>query len=300
MKYKALGRKLLFPPVWLIALLVVLSGAGLGFVFLRDLSQSLAAYPIYVLSFYTVVVLSLFLSMVFPKQYRNLKGKVYANPLGNRYVTDAVFRTNVTLGLSLGVNLLYAGVNGGSYFLYRSAWFAILAVYYLILAVMRYLLLRYGAKTGIGRDLLGELRRSRLCAMILMTLNLVLSGAVLMILYQDKGYVYHGVLIYVMALYTFYITIQAIRNLVKYRKYNSPVMSTAKVISLTSALVSMLSLETAMLTQFGMDMTMESKWIMVAATGAGVSLVVITMSLYLIARANQRIREIKENLQGEP
>lgn len=60
------------------------------------------------------------------------------------------------------------------------------------------------------------------------------------------------------ALYTFYITTTAIIDIIKYRKYNSPVMSISKVIKLAAALVSMLFLETAMFAQFGADMAKES------------------------------------------
>ncbi len=47
--------------------------------------------------------------------------------------------------------------------------------------------------------------------------------------------------------------ITSVINVVKFRKYGSPIMSAAKVINLTAALVSMLSLETAMLAQLGGD-----------------------------------------------
>ena len=93
-----------------------------------------------------------------------------------------------------------------------------------------------------------------------------------------------------MALYTFYVTTHAVVDIVKYRKYNSPVMSTAKIITLSAALVSMLSLETAMFSQFGAEMAAENKRIMIAATGAGVSLVVLALSMWLIVRATREIR----------
>lgn len=47
-----------------------------------------------------------------------------------------------------------------------------------------------------------------------------------------------------MALYTFYVTIMAVVNLVRYRKYQSPAMSAAKAIQPGRGVVSMLSLET--------------------------------------------------------
>ena len=172
-------------------------------------------------------------------------------------------------------------------------WFVVLAVYYVILAVMRFLLVRYVRIHGLGKNRLGELRRARLCSYILLTLNFVLTGAVMMILYQNKGFEYHGILIYVMASYTFYITTHAIVDLIKYRKYHSPVMTTSKVIALSAALVSMLALETAMFSQFGGDSSPEVRRTMIVATGAGISVIVVTMAGYLIIRATKEIKKYK-------
>lgn len=171
-----------------------------------------------------------------------------------------------------------------------------LAVYYSIMAVMRFLLVRYARRNTLGSSVLGEWKWSRICACILLLINLTLSGAVLMMLYQNRGYDYPGVLIYVMAMYTFYSTSHAIVDIIKYRKLGSPIMSTAKIVSLCAALVSMLNLETAMFAQFGAEMAVENQQIMIAATGAGISIVVITLSIILIVRAT---KEIRRNKNGE-
>lgn len=294
MDWKKIGKKLLFPPIWSMIVLTVFSAIALAWVFVNGQEESPISYVIYVLAFYTLTVLCVFFSMVLPGRYRQIRQKIYDNPIGHKYMTDIVFRTHVSLYSSLGINILYVGVNILSFFLYGSMWFVVLAVYYGILAIMRFLLVRYVRKAGIGKDRLGELKRSRLCAMILLTVNFALSGAVLMILYQNKGFEYHGVLIYVMAAYTFYITTHAIIDLIKYRKYNSPIMTTTKVIALSAALVSMLSLETAMFSQFGADMAPENKWLMIALTGAGVSVTVVTMSIYMIVKSVKEIRKLKE------
>ena len=292
---KEFWKKLLFPPVWLTFILLVVSAAALPIVFVKGLSETPIAYGIYALSFYTVCVVSVFCAIVLPKQYKFIRGKIYDNPLGRRYMTDAAFKTHVKLYASLAVNLLYVGVNILSWFLYNSMWFVVLAVYYVILAVMRFLLVRYVRVNQIGENRLGELGRARVCSYILLLLNFVLTGAVMMILYQNKGFEYHGVLIYVMASYTFYITTHAIVDLLRYRRYHSPVMTASKVISLSAALVSMLALETAMFSQFGGHMATESKWLMIALTGAGVSIVVIAMSVYMIVKTTGEIKEIKKN-----
>ena len=287
MDWKKIGKKMLFPPVWIMMVLTVLSAVALVYIFLEGLEEFWIAYAVYVLAFYTLVVVCVFLGLVLPKRYKEIRQKIYNHPWGYRYMTDAAFRTHISLYASLGVSLLYAGVNVLSYVLYRSMWFVILAGYYIILAVMRFLLVRYVRKEGIGKNRLGELKSAIRCSYILLLVNFVLSGAVLMILYQDKGYEYHGVLIYVMAAYTFYMTTHAIVDLIKYRKYRSPVMTTTKIIALSAALVSMLALETAMFSQFGQDMAPENKWLMIALTGAGVSISVVTMSVYMIVKANK-------------
>ena len=114
-----------------------------------------------------------------------------------------------------------------------------------------------------------------------------------MILYQDRGYEYHGILIYAMAAYTFYITTHAIVNLIKARKYESPVITTARGINLSAALVSMLALETAMLSEFGKDVSAETRWIFLAATGAAVEIAVLLLSLFLLWKAKKQIRSLK-------
>lgn len=295
--WKRIARKALFLPGWLMILLTIICTSALIAVFLLGYDTHPIAYFVYVLSFYTLTADCIFLSVILPRFYRAVKKKIYDNKYGNRYMTDAAFKTHVSLYLSLSINLLYAAANIFSALLNRSSWFGVLAGYYIILAVMRFLLLRFVNRSGIGKDRYLEFRRSRLCGIILMTINLTLSGAVLMMLYQNRGYRYSGILIYVMAMYTFYVTIHSIVNIIKYRRYNSPVMSTAKIINLSAALVSMLSLETAMLTEFGSNESELFRRIMIASTGGGVSIIVVTMSIYMIVRATKEIHRMKQNAQ---
>lgn len=292
-------KKILFPPAWVMIVLTVLSAAALTFIFVKGLDESPVAYAVYVIAFYTLSVICIFFSMVLPKRYKAIKQRIYDNPIGHRYMTDVAFRTHISLYTSLVVNLLYAAINIVSFLLYRSVWFIVLSFYYVILAVMRFLLVRYVRRVNIGENRLGELKRAILCSSILLSLNFVLTGAVLMILYQNKGYNYHGMLIYIIAGYTFYITTHAIIDLVKYRKHGSPVMTTAKVIALSAALVSILNLETAMFSQFGADMSLEDQRLMIALTGAGVSIIVVTMSVYMIIKSAKEIKTLENNEYGK-
>ena len=68
-----------------------------------------------------------------------------------------------------------------------------------------------------------------------------------------------------------------------------------KIINMAAALVSMLSLETAMFSQFGKDMSNENKQIFIMLTGAGVSIVIVIMSVYSIVKNSREIKRIMEN-----
>ncbi len=289
MDWKKFGKKLLFPPLWIVILLVIFSTAALVTVFVKGWDALPVGYVVYVVAFYTLTIFCLACWKTFPKYYRKIKGAVYANPYTNRYFTDAVFKTHVTLYRSLIINLVYVAVNAASAVIYRTRWFAIFAIYYAIMAIMRFLLVRYVNRNGIGENRMGELKRARFCAYILMTVNLTLSGAVVMMVHFDRGFEYQGVLIYVVALYTFYITAAAVKDMIVYRKYNSPVMSMTKIIKLASSLFSMLFLETAMLAQFGEESTQGFQKIMIMATGACIGAIVVAISLYMIVQTTKEI-----------
>ena len=130
MDWKKFGKKLLFPPIGLMIILIVISTAAIITVFVKDLSEAPVAYVFYVIAFYTLSVICVFFGKIFPKWYKKIKRRIYDNPLGNRYMTDVEFKNHASLYCSLGVNLLYVGTNIVSAFLYHSAWFGILVVLY--------------------------------------------------------------------------------------------------------------------------------------------------------------------------
>lgn len=225
--------------------------------------------------------------------------KMLGIPLVKRYFSETAFRVEISLYPSFVINLFYAGIKLFSGIAYHSVWFGTLAVYYILLAVMRFSLLYHVRKNG--RRILQEkksfgteLKICRLCGMILMVLDWALTGIIVLVVKKNSGFEYPGTLIYVMALYTFYAVITAVVNVVKFRKHERPALSVIKVINLTAALVSLLSLETAMLTQFGAARDAAFRRMMSAATGAGVSILVLAMAVYIIGRTTNQIKKEKE------
>ena len=102
-----------------------------------------------------------------------------------------------------------------------------------------------------------------------------------------------------MAAYTFTAFTVSIVNVVKYRKYNSPVFSASKAISLAAALVSMLTLESTMLTTFS-DGTMTAttqKW-MLGATGGVISVLIVATAIYMIVVGTKKLGQLKSEVEN--
>jgi hypothetical protein len=173
--------------------------------------------------------------------------------------------------------------------MYQSVWLIAFGIYYLLLAVMRGSLVHYVRSASakgkqMGDDLKGEFHCYRMCGIVLLLLNQALACIVIYIVHMNQGMNYPGLLIYAMAVYAFYAVITAVINVIRFRRQGSPVHSAAKVISLTAALVSMLSLETAMLAQFGAD-DLEFRKIMTSISGGVVCTFVLAIAIYMIVRS---------------
>ena len=221
---------------------------------------------------------------------RGLIRQIRSTAFWSRYRADVHFKNRISLHIALTVNLAYILMKLTMGIYYRSMWFIALAVYYLLLAFMRLSLLRCKENTEAA-----AFRRYRLCGFVLLLMNQALTGIVVFMVRQDRHFTYPGYLIYAMAAYAFYAVTVAIINVVKTRREKSPVLSAAKAINLVAALVSILSLETAMLAQFGGEDDPAFRRIMTGATGGGVCAVVIAMAVYMIWRANRRLKALKSS-----
>jgi len=82
---------------------------------------------------------------------------------------------------------------------------------------------------------------------------------------------------------------------VKYRKFNSPVYSASKAISLAAACVSMLTLESTMLTTFN-DGTMDelTRRLFLGLSGGVISVFIIVMAIYMIVQSNKKLKLLKK------
>ena len=276
-KLKRLIFKILFPHTAVILLLIPVSAVMLLYAFTEKKLVSAVQYAAYGLSAYTMTVLC----AKAPVLYKKARAIKQENKYAVLYFSDAALRVKISLYGSFMINVLYAVMQLGLGFINHSVWFYALSGYYLLLAAMRFLLLKNSRNESLGKNLYREYLNYRLCGIILLLMNITLSVIAFYIVSQNKGFTYHYIMTISMAAYTFTVFTTAVVNLIRYRKYNSPVISASKIINLVAAFVSMLSLETAMFTAFGEGNSPNFRKIMTACTGAAVCVIVLAMAIYI-------------------
>ena len=216
--------------------------------------------------------------------------------LGTSVVAEALRRnpmlsTRIALVFGGTLNLLYAGVKLAMGVARRSVWFTSLGAYYLVLGGLRYFILRSDRHSPIGRDRAYDLRRCRLCGVILLAITQLLIGVVIQAATSQGNFDFPGPLIYAMALYTFAININAAVKLVRFYRRRSPMLTASRAVTLTAALVSLLSLEVALVDRFGDDDLFRRH--MTAVLGGCICAAVLAMALSMIVRATRALRRLE-------
>ena len=282
-------EKLLHPPKWVLLTLPPIVFAALTYVLLKGQKSCTLTYMIYCMSAYCLTIWILPLPRLFRKAKAYTMHRLTGTVFGGKYIGDLAFRGSVSIYQGMMVNFLYVVFRIFVGIRYASVWFITIAIYYLLLGVMRLsLILSYR-----NRNVKSELRCYRRTAWLLFLLNIPMGGMIVLMVLTDSGYSYPGYVIYLSALYTFYTIILAIVNLVKFRKLGSPILSAAKVLNFVAALMSLLGLQTAMISQFSNEGE-NFRRIMNALTGSGVWIAVILTAVYMLLHS-RKIRKKGES-----
>ncbi len=296
MELKKLGRALLFPHIAIMLVLVPTATFLLVWSMVFVGTESVMAIVSYAVAAYTLTVWCVRLPNIirFFKTFKN------ENRYARLWLDDARLRVKVALYGSLVWNTAYAVLQMclGAY--HSSFWFYSMAGYYISLAAMRFFLARYTGKNEAGKSMHGELVRYRACGIVFLVMNLALSLMIFFMVYWNRTFIHHEITTIALAAYTFTAFTFAIVNIIKYRKYNSPVYSASKAISLASACVSMLTLASTMLTTFGDgSMTLTGRRIMLGLIGGGVSVFIVVMAIYMIVQSTRRLNLLKTGVKED-
>ncbi len=295
MEWKKIGKTLLFPHIAILILILPVAFGMMIYGMLTLGNEHPVTIASYVMSFYTLTVWCVRIPAIV-RYWKNFRAE---NRYAKRWLEDVRLRMKVTLTGNVLWNGAYAGLQLGLAIYHQSAWFYSLAAYYFSLAIMRFFLVMHTVRHKPGEKMRQEFTHYRTCGWIFLLMNLALSGMMLLMIHENRMVRHHEITTISMAAYTFTSLTMAIVNVVRYRKYNSPVFSASKAISLAAACVSMLTLESTMLTTFsGVDMTAQDQTLFLAISGGAVSAFIVAMAIYMIVKAGNQIK-LLEKANGE-
>lgn len=283
---KSLLQKLLYPPVPVAAVIIAVGFGSVTAVLALGITQPAIRYGSYFLSAYALAI-AIALTVKIAKR-KPITKRLRGTPLGRKILDDPHYRSRIMLASGLAINLAYIAIKLISGIMYRSVWFISLAIYYVLLAIIRLMLLRTAESAS------EKLRRCRFCGMMLLLMNVALGLIVAQTVFSNRHFSYPGYLIYAMAAYSFYAVITAAVGIFGTRKTQNPILTATKAVNFVAALVSVLSLTTAMLAQFGGDDDSDFGRIMTASVGSGTCVLTVATAIYVIVKSNRGKRSLKE------
>ena len=206
------------------------------------------------------------------------------------YQDDPWLRAATSTKMSAVINLFFVFYQAYNAYRRESLWFAALSVYYAWLTFMRVNIATYMQTLAAdGRE---ELRRYRRTGYWLLFLNTVILA--LGIVSNRFGYrpSYATHMLVVVALFALYNVTAAIINLHKWRKLEDPLISASKALSLSCALISVYSLQSAAIGHFAATSDARIINFLTYATPIAIFLTIGSISLFIILRVNWVLKAI--------
>lgn len=278
--------KLRDPSPAVLILLIICSTVLLIYTFTREAPNPGIQYFSYLFSAYTLVVLCIAAPRIAKKIYAAL---LRVN-IFRRYKTDAEFRMQLGLYTGLGINLAFVVFKFATGVYYRSLWLGAVAVYYLMLSIIRFYVLKSRKQIRELSDEKEKAQRERTgcrtCGWLLLILDIAIAAMAMQMILKNEVFRYPGTLIYVSAAYTFYRLVIVIYQYVKNRRSEHLLFSAVGALNLSVALMSMFALQTAMFSSFGDDDTL--RFLMNSVFGGAVCIACLCIAVVLLIRSGKK------------
>ena len=234
--------------------------------FWRVISLSLALY----------VLLSLFLRL--PHLYRSAH-----DTLLRRGHQKREWWTRATLFGGILFNLLYALFRLFAGVVTDSLWFCAEAIYYVILGSIRFSLVeedrRIMAESDPVRKGAATNHSYRKGGRLLLLLALAMYGIVFLAIRENRTYAYPNLIIIGAVLFALWRAGSAIYNLLHFRRQKSPILLSAKALSLSAALLSLFALQGTLLSRFGRSLLWRAAWNGISGGLIGILLTVMALMM---------------------
>lgn len=259
--------------------IIVLS---LAYLILLNKFNTFESYILYLVMTYSLIIIVIKIYELLNIKINKIINK---NEFLVKYKNDYKLRHKISLYSSLALNTLYAVFKFILGIYYKSLWFIVFSLYYSLLIIVRMNIVKENNKT-----IKDEWLQYRKCGIIMLFMNVILTMIILVIINMKITIKYHMYIAILMAVYTFYIMVSVIIDLIKYRKLNSPLISATKIVNFITSLISMLSLEVVMLSTFG-ENRIEFNEIMIMATGGGFGIIITFLCMYMIIKSTEWLKK---------
>lgn len=178
---------------------------------------------------------------------------------------------------------------------HRTFWYGSFSFYYLCLCLIRVFLVCRTDSFTTGTRLHREWIRYLICSIILLIMNLALAIIVFFMVYWGRTFYHHQITTITMAVFTFAALSLAITRLTHLRKTKSPVRQATILIRLVSGCVSLLTLESTMLTTFQQESSnpLTAK-LLLSISGGVICLGSIVLSIGMICHGLKELKHEKE------
>lgn len=226
-----------------------------------------------------------------------IKEFLYKYKYVEKYLTDDIFQTQTMLLASLAMNIAAATFKFVMGVWFGSKWLVTVSIYFLTLSAMRLLLLNRERKSKKletpEHKRLYDLKSYRACGYMVLFMNMIVGRMIVQMLVDNEGYDYPGLMLYLIGLFAIANFANAIYNVKKYWHIYNPMISAAKRLSFSTALVLLYTLQTSALARFGNNHE-QLRRLLNSISGAAVELVLFTMAILMIVRSNQEMHKLKE------
>lgn len=300
-KLKSIFAYLAQPPAFVsvtaIVLAVIFSGGSIVALALDLMSGAFAplAYVLFALAAITLAYAVYLIVRFAPRAKDSLTELLNSNTITRSLVKNYSFRTVVFAAGGFFISLAFGIFNGVLGIIAHSVWYGALAVYHIIIAVIRGRTVFSHIKTSDDSER-GELFRAanyRNTGIQLFVLNLALSSAIAQMIFDDRFFDYPDWTVFAYAAYAFYKITMSIVNIFRSRRQDDYTVHAIRDINLVAAMVSLLALQTALLHTFGTGEVDVS--LLNTMTGSVVSISSVALSVFMIVKGSKKIKEIKND-----
>ncbi len=299
----SLWKKILNPPTWakVLTFIVTILSATLSLVIVclgfENNVISIIAYALFGVAGLSLAYSVYLIIPLFPKLKRKLVSILEKREFTYLILRNFGFRTLIFAIGSFVMSVLFSGFNAYMGISNRSIWYGALSAFYIALAFLRGGVLVYhkgriSNKEKVRDEDYLKAKVYRNSGIITLILNVSLSAAIAQMIFSSAHFTYMGWTVFAYAAYAFYKITTAIISFIRAQKQEDLTVRAIRNVNLIDALVSILALQTALLTTFsGEDINVS---LFNTLTGIVVSVLSVAIGIYMIISGNNKIKKLQK------